>query len=190
MVHQSEGFRENLQSSWTPTDRSICIKEIGSGEDVLLPGQERQSFGRDECVKSVMDVETHVRLPSASDHSSDPGQDEGMQGNFDPGDALLVEGSVVAGAASDGGTGTFLPSSTPEHSGDLNTGRPLPSLQKLKLTVWLMCGKHSESKEQITPWQNSTGDPGGVLQRPNMHVHGETGQSGVGDSLYRELRQL
>ena len=73
---------------------------------------------------------------------------------------------------------------------DLSTGRPLPSLQKLKLTVWLICGKHLEARGQITPWQNSSVDPGGVLQRPNMHVHGETGQSGVGDSLYQELRQL
>ena len=55
-------------------------------------------------------------FPSTSDHSSDSGQDEGMQGNFDPGDALLVEGSLVAGAASDGGSRTFSPSSTPEHS--------------------------------------------------------------------------
>ena len=43
MVYQSEGLGEDLQSSRTPTDRSICIKEIGSGEDVLLPGQERPS---------------------------------------------------------------------------------------------------------------------------------------------------
>ena len=39
---------------------------------------------------------------------------------------------------------------------DLSTGRPLPSLQKLKLTVWLTCGKHSESRGQIVSWQNSS----------------------------------
>ena len=126
MVHKSEGLGEDLQSSWTSTDRSICIKEIGSGEDVLLPGLERQSFGRDECVKSVMDVQTHVRLPSASGHSSDSGQDEGIQGNFDLGDTLLVEGSLVAGAASDGGSGTSSPSSTPEHSEGSEHGETPP----------------------------------------------------------------
>ena len=73
-----------------------------------------------------MDVQTHVCLPSASDHSSDSGQDEGMQGNFDPGDALLVEGSLVAGAASDGGSRTFSRSSTPEHSEGSEHGETPP----------------------------------------------------------------
>ena len=44
MIYQSEGLGEDHQSSRTPTDVFICIKEIGSGKDVLLPRQERPSF--------------------------------------------------------------------------------------------------------------------------------------------------
>ena len=44
MIYQSEGLGEDHQSFRTPTDGFICIKEIGSGEDVLLPRQERPSF--------------------------------------------------------------------------------------------------------------------------------------------------
>ena len=123
-----------------------------------------------------MDFQTHVRFPSTSVHSTDSGQDEGVQGNISPGDNFLVEGSLANGAASDVSTVRYL-----------STGRPLPSLQKL---IWLICGTPSGTKEQITPWQNSSVDPGGVLQRANAHVHGEIGQNGVGDSLYQELRQL
>ena len=137
-----------------------------------------------------MEVQTHVRLPSASGHSSDSGQDEGMQGNFDPGDALLVEGSLVAGAVSDGGSGTSSPSSTPEHSEGSEHGETPPIVAITEVDGLAHMRETSESREQITPWQNSSVDPGGVLQRHNMHVHGETGQSGVGDSLYQELRQL
>ena len=156
MVHKSEGLREDLQLSWTPTDRSICIKEISSGEDVFLPGQERQSFGRDECVKSVMDVQTHLRLSSASDHSSDSGQDEGMQGNFDPDDALLVEGSLVAGAASDGGSGTFSPPSTPEHSEGSEHGRPLRVQLEDNTLAEFICGswRGSTKTQYACAWRN------------------------------------
>ena len=117
---------EDFQSFWTPTDRSVCIKEIGSGEDVLLPGQERPSLCRNECIESAMDIQAHVRLPSASDHSTDSGQDDGMQGSFSPGDTLLVEGSMATRAGLDVSTGTYSPSSPPENSEGSEHGETSP----------------------------------------------------------------
>ena len=49
-----------------------------------------------------------------------------MQGNISPGDSLLVEGSLAPGAASDVSTGTFSPSSTPEHSEGSENGETPP----------------------------------------------------------------
>ena len=73
---------------------------------------------------------------------------------------------------------------------DLTTGRNLPSLQKLKLTVWLICGTPSRARGLITPWGRSSVDPGEIPRRINTPALGGHGQNGVGDTLYQELLQL
>ena len=73
---------------------------------------------------------------------------------------------------------------------DLTTGRNLPSLQKLKLTVWLICGTPSRTKGLITPWQSSSVYPGETPRRTTTPGRDGRGQNGVGDTLYQELHQL
>ena len=68
---------------------------------------------------------------------------------------------------------------------DLTTGRNLPSLQKLKLTVWLICGTPSRTKGLITPWRSSSVDPGEIPRIINTPALGQNG-----DTLYQELLQL
>ena len=58
---------------------------------------------------------------------------------------------------------------------DLSTGRDLPSLSKLRLTVWTICGKTSRSRSDF-----GGGDP----RSPSMRAHGEHGRSVVADTLY------
>ena len=73
---------------------------------------------------------------------------------------------------------------------DLSTGRDLPSLSKLRLTVWTICGKPSRSREQIRLWRSSSADHGGDPRSLSMRAHGEHGRSGVADTLYLGLSQL
>ena len=144
------------------------------------------SLDRRDHHEAAMGVQAHVRLPSASDHSSDSGQDEGMQGNFSPGDTLLAEGSMVARAASAVSTGTFSPSSTPEHSEGSENGETPPivteaetdRLAHMRETFRVQGADSTLSKFICGSWRGST------------KTHGKNGQNSVGNALYLELRQL
>ena len=73
---------------------------------------------------------------------------------------------------------------------ELISGNPLPSLSKLRLTVWSICSAGSEEKEQIRPWPNLSATLGEAPQGTSTDVHGGLGQNGVTDTLYLKLAPL
>ena len=73
---------------------------------------------------------------------------------------------------------------------DLTSGNTLPSLSKLRLTVWSLCSTGSEEKEQIRPWRNLSATLGEAPQGTSTDVHGGLDQNGVTDTLYLNLAPL
>ena len=70
---------------------------------------------------------------------------------------------------------------------DLTTGRDLPSLSKLRLTVWLILAELSKTKEWESPWQSLYVDHGENRQRSNTRAPGFHGVGGVTDEMFDQL---
>jgi hypothetical protein len=73
---------------------------------------------------------------------------------------------------------------------NMTSGLPLPSLNKLRLTVWPLLGPSSLPQEHQTRLQNSSLLLGGGRRKPNTSLYGGPGQNGARDGGWSQLRFL
>ena len=136
-------------------------------EDKLFTEQEGQALRWDEHSEPPLGVQPHVRFPTSTDHHSDPGQDEGIQGDLDS-HPILIQGSMVTRTLTYVSSGSrSTPTLTSEY-GERPEHCQADSISPI-------CGTPPETKGLITPWQSSSVDPGEIQRRASTPAHGGHG---------------